>query len=254
MNGWMRAAAAGLLGLALVYGIARASLASYTPAHRRYATPVVAGNIRNASDDAVGRTSLLRLSWRIRGEPVRSCRILSPAEVEALPQHMRRDEVCETRVEPYRLQVDIDGQRVLADTLHAAGARQDRPIYVYYDLPLAPGEYAIDVRFEQVGPADVDDVALDGHAEPPGDTQQEIGGSSQAENNAPDASVNDQAPEGQGGAEETAGGMRLLVHRGTVRLEPGEIGLVTYNADTRTLVLRRPSTMVSHGPSRRNER
>src|SRR5690606_5782376 len=43
-------------------------------------------------------TGLLRLSWRLRGEKVESCRPRTQAELDALPVHMRTPEVCEGRL------------------------------------------------------------------------------------------------------------------------------------------------------------
>ena len=42
-----------------------------------------------------GPEAVVRLSWRARGERVEVCRDLSAEELEALPQHMRRERVCE---------------------------------------------------------------------------------------------------------------------------------------------------------------
>ena len=65
---------------------------------------------------------VLRLSWRVRGERVTECRRLTPEELEALPLHMRRPEVCEGRIAPYRLRVTIDGSVVEDTLIRAAGA------------------------------------------------------------------------------------------------------------------------------------
>ncbi len=90
---------------------------------------------------------VLRLSWRLRGARVRECRRLSPEELEALPIHMRRPEVCEGRVAPYRLQVTIDGALVEDTLVSAAGARQDRPIYVWREIHLPVGEHRVGITF-----------------------------------------------------------------------------------------------------------
>ena len=94
---------------------------------------------------------VLRLSWRVRGERVQECRRLTPEELEALPLHMRRPEVCEGRIAPYRLRVAIDGSVVEDTLIRAAGAREDRPIYVLRDFPLAPGAHVVDIAFAREG-------------------------------------------------------------------------------------------------------
>ena len=54
-----------------------------------------------------GDRAVVRLAWRTRGERVRACRRLTPDELARLPQHMRQEEVCERRILPYRLRVEI---------------------------------------------------------------------------------------------------------------------------------------------------
>lgn len=93
------------------------------------------------------RDGLIRLSWRARGERVQRCRPLSEEEQAQLPPHMRQPEVCEGRVAPYVLSLELDGAVSLIDTVRASGARRDRPLYVYHDVPVAPGTHEVRVRF-----------------------------------------------------------------------------------------------------------
>ncbi len=94
--------------------------------------------------------ALLRLSWRAPSEVAEQCRPLSAQEKADLPVHMQVPEVCETRAVPYLLEVRIDGATFAADTIHGAGAREDRPITVFREIPVAVGERAIDIAFRQV--------------------------------------------------------------------------------------------------------
>ncbi len=94
---------------------------------------------------------ILRLAWRARGERVEECRRLTKEELERLPVHMRQEERCEGRIFPYRLRVSVDGVRVVDELVHAAGARHDRPLYVYRELPLEPGAHAVVVTFTREG-------------------------------------------------------------------------------------------------------
>ncbi len=100
--------------------------------------------------DARG-AALLRLSWRVRSVRVRECHRLTPGELAALPAHMREPEVCEGRLAPYRLRLTVDGRIVESSLIAGSGARQDRPLYVYRDLPLAPGRHAVRVDFQRQG-------------------------------------------------------------------------------------------------------
>lgn len=95
--------------------------------------------------------ALLRLSWRLRGELVEECRRRTPEELERLPAHMRRVEVCDRRVAPYRLRFSVDGERLADQVVRAAGAREDRPLYVFRERPLAPGPRRLRVSFVREG-------------------------------------------------------------------------------------------------------
>ena len=98
-------------------------------------------------------SALLRLSWRIRGEPVQSCRNRTQEELAALPVHMRTPQVCSGRVARYRLLIAIDGNVLSVRELHAAGAHADRPIYVFEEISLNKGEHDIRVEFVNTGRA-----------------------------------------------------------------------------------------------------
>jgi len=100
--------------------------------------------------------AIVRLAWRARGERVRECRRRTPDELAKLPPHMRQEEVCEGRVLPYRLAVELDGGAVVDQLIHGAGAREDRPLYVFQDVVVAPGTHRIAVTFTREGtvPAD----------------------------------------------------------------------------------------------------
>lgn len=96
----------------------------------------------DSSEDA-----LIRLSWRAAGERVEECRIPSEEELAALPPHMRRAEICEGRLAPFRLSVSIDGSAVFEDLIRPAGTRRDRPVYVLQEFPVSPGRHRLEVRF-----------------------------------------------------------------------------------------------------------
>lgn len=91
--------------------------------------------------------AIVRLAWRARGQHVRECRELSPQELERLPVHMREKEVCEGRLLPYRLVVAVDGAQLVDRLVHGAGAREDRPLYVYEDLVVQPGTHRVVISF-----------------------------------------------------------------------------------------------------------
>ena len=94
--------------------------------------------------------ALVRLSWRARSEAVMDCRRLSEAEQAGLPAHMRQDSVCERRAIPLGLRVRVDGRAVLEETLRGAGARGDRPLYVFREIPVAAAPHRIEVELRRL--------------------------------------------------------------------------------------------------------
>ncbi len=70
-----------------------------------------------------------------------------------MPEHMRRAEICEGRLAPYALHVELDDSTAVSDTIRASGARQDRPIYVFRELRIRPGAHELHVRFTRAVPA-----------------------------------------------------------------------------------------------------
>lgn len=91
--------------------------------------------------------ALVRLSWRARSEAVLDCRTLTAEEREALPVHMQQDSVCERRAIPFRLAVRLDGRETIDETLHGAGARGHRPLYVFREIPVTAAPHRIEVEF-----------------------------------------------------------------------------------------------------------
>ena len=100
-----------------------------------------------------GEQGQLRLAWRFPSERVQACRKLTPDELAKLPVHMRRGEVCEGGLRPYRLEVWVDDRPVADDTIRAAGAHADRPLFVLREFDLAPGRHEARIRFTPLGPA-----------------------------------------------------------------------------------------------------
>ncbi len=105
------------------------------------------------------RAAEVRFAWRARGARVEECRQLTPEELQQVPPHMRQDEICEGRILPYWLEVRLDGRKVVDQLVRGAGAREDRPLYVFENVAVPPGTYELDVRFVRQGelPPDVEE-------------------------------------------------------------------------------------------------
>ena len=97
---------------------------------------------------------VVRLSWRARGERVRRCRAPTDAELAKLPAHMRPREICERGMTPYRLHVTLDDSVAVDELVRAGGAENDRPLFVFAELPVAAGTHRLAVVFERDEPDD----------------------------------------------------------------------------------------------------
>jgi hypothetical protein len=96
--------------------------------------------------------ALLRLSWRVLGARVEECRARTAEELAALAPHMRTPQVCTGRGAGYELRVRVDGAEAIRDTIRPAGARGDRPVYVFRDLVVEPGSHEVGVEFTALVP------------------------------------------------------------------------------------------------------
>jgi len=158
--------------------------------------------------------ALLRLSWRAQSETTEECRPLTDQEKAKLPVHMQVPEVCETRAVPYLLRVTIDGSVDLADTVHGAGAREDRPVYVFREIDLAPGSHSLDVEFLPIGYRPAREVD--------GAQEDDRGGEAESEGVEDD--------------EEEEERMISLRYAETIRVGEREVVLVAYDSARRALV------------------
>lgn len=168
---------------------------------------------------AEGQAALIRFSWRTPGAQVNECRRLSAEELERLPVHMRREEVCERRILPYRLQVRLDGRTVYDELVRASGAREDRPLFVFRELPVAPGEYRLEVRWER----------------------ERNGGSGSGDDDAHEAADEHEMRKAHDSAPRPAPRRTTPEHlelKVVLRLDAGDVSLVTYDLDHQRLVVR----------------
>lgn len=87
---------------------------------------------------------VLRLSWKTVGEKIR---VSTAAQGEDVPAHMRTQQGYEERMRSYRLTVEVDGKPWLDKEMRPPGWRHDRPISVFEELALPPGEHDLYLRF-----------------------------------------------------------------------------------------------------------
>ncbi|HSG46571.1 MAG TPA: hypothetical protein VLA43_02035 [Longimicrobiales bacterium] len=89
----------------------------------------------------------VRLAWRVRAEEVGGCRRPTAEELAELPVHMQNPDACVGSIPPFRLTAEVDGATLADAVVEAAGARGDRPLYVYREIILEPGTHQVRVRF-----------------------------------------------------------------------------------------------------------
>jgi hypothetical protein len=167
-------------------------------------TLVIAGLSRVPFSAADGDHALLRLSWRIPGQHIEECRRLAADEIARQPVHMRREEICARHFLSYRLRVRLDDRTVIDEIVRPAGTREDRPLFVHRQLPLQPGAYRLEVEWESV--------------DPPSPT-----------------SAGDAA---NSGASAPATVPHRLEFEARLRLDAGDVALVTYDVDRQRIVAR----------------
>ena len=151
----------------------------------------------------VGRSedAVLRLSWRYQPDRNEHCQRPTDEELAARPVHMRNPDACVPIAIPYRVRLVLDGVRALDEIVEGAGARHDRPLFVFREFALEPGLHTIAVTFAPEPAATGDDLSRPG-----------VGADSTPAMEAPALSWQD-----------------------TVRLEPREAIVITYDRERHAL-------------------
>lgn len=93
----------------------------------------------------------LRVSLRLPGQSVKTCRDLSAAEIEALPAHMRRKQECKAVHLSYELSLKLDGQTVKSMQVSPGGVHGDAPLDLDFQLALTPGRHRVQAEFLPLG-------------------------------------------------------------------------------------------------------
>lgn len=89
-------------------------------------------------------TALLRLSFTQSG--ARTCRDRTAEELAALPRNMRQAQICDRRRAPVYVEMELNGQLVLAEDLPPGGLSGSGPSRIYQRFELPAGTYRIALR------------------------------------------------------------------------------------------------------------
>jgi hypothetical protein len=189
------------------------------------ALAVVAGGSRWPWKAAPDDLALIRLDWRARGERVEECRPPTEEEMAGRPSHMQPREICEGKVSPYALRVLVDGEVAVDDTIHGAGAHEDRPLYVARELAVRPGSHDVRIDFEKIDTEEEEDHEeedLNEEDDDERDDDEDERDEDQEQRDRPELHDAEATPS--------------VSLAGSFHLEPRQVLVVTYDADRRSLI------------------
>lgn len=167
----------------------------------------------------------VRLSWSARPERIESCRALTAEEIEKEPPHMRRRVECTGTFATYLLHVASDGRVIDERLVKGAGIRNDRPMYLLADYDLMAGEHRIRVMFTRREKTDEDSAAIALHATRTGADSGIFTGRAERED--------EERARRRHAAVPAAMELDTLL-----TLAPGQVRLITFDAESRRLVIR----------------
>ena len=115
-----------------------------------FAATVALTRASSVSVSPHGEQAVLRLAWTARPERIEDCRQQSDEELSKLPAHMRQSMSCVGTSATYRLEVHWNDRLIVRQTIRGGGLRRDRPLYLFRNIELPPGDAAIHVTFQRV--------------------------------------------------------------------------------------------------------
>jgi hypothetical protein len=113
--------------------------------------------MRLASEDR----AIVRISLGARPERIERCVRQSDEELEKLAPQMRQRVICEGTAARYRLELRRGDEVLLSQTVRGGGLRNDRPLYVFREIPVPAGLSSLELRLTRIdtvaAPAEGDD-------------------------------------------------------------------------------------------------
>ncbi len=96
----------------------------------------------------------VKVSLSHAAERVEPCRQLTQEEIAELAANMRRAEACERERLPVMLELDLDGETIVAISAKPSGLWNDGPASIYQRFEVAPGEHVIAARLRDTARSD----------------------------------------------------------------------------------------------------
>jgi hypothetical protein len=101
----------------------------------------------------------LRVDVRARSAKLELCTERSPAELAALPAHMRQARDCRETAVDYRLRVAVDGAVLVDRPVAHRGVRRNRPLVAGELLRVPAGARRVEIEFTPIVPEGAGDAA-----------------------------------------------------------------------------------------------
>ncbi|MGI9272794.1 MAG: hypothetical protein ACR2QT_13535 [Woeseiaceae bacterium] len=123
---------------------------------------VVAGYLSASPNYEYGSSDLavVKISLSHATERIEPCVLLTPEEIAQLAPNMRRTEQCERARLPLSIELDIDGELVLAMEAPPSGLWGDGAASVYQRFEVAPGPHQLSARLRDTAREDGWDYTL----------------------------------------------------------------------------------------------
>lgn len=89
--------------------------------------------------------AMIKLSFTHGAKAKGECHRRSPEELAKLAPNMRRPVVCPRERMAVAIELTIDGQRLVSETLRPTGLSRDGPSYIYRRFVVEPGRHRLQV-------------------------------------------------------------------------------------------------------------
>ena len=109
--------------------------------------------------------ALIKISVVHSAQRKEACRRLSAEEIAELAPNMRKSVACSRERLPVRLEMILDGQALVEETLFPTGLSSDGPAKLYRGIAVEPGSHHLVLRMRDSARDDGYDYLYDGQIE-----------------------------------------------------------------------------------------
>ena len=99
---------------------------------------------------ASGDRAIVRISLGARPERIERCVRQSDEELEKLAPQMRQRVICEGTAARYQLELRRGDEVLLSQLVRGGGLRNDRPLYVFREIPVPTGPSSLTLRLTRI--------------------------------------------------------------------------------------------------------